>query len=114
MPAGDVRIFVATSPIDFRKGMDGLAGHIANSFQLDPYSGAIFVFRSRRADRMKLIVWDGTGLIMVTKRMHRKGFVWPIPQADPYALSKVQFAALFEGGEWRRIVPPKTSTPKFL
>ncbi|WP_336469385.1 hypothetical protein [Frigidibacter sp. MR17.14] len=45
--------------------------------------------------------------------MHHKGFVWPKPQADPYALSKVQFAALFEGGERRRIVPPKTSPPKF-
>ena len=113
-PSGQVRIYIATSPVDFRKGMDGLAGYVASTFSLDPYSGAVFVFRSRRADRLKLIIWDGTGLVMVAKRMMRKGFVWPKPQDAPYALTKVQFDAFFEGIEWRRIVPPKTSTPKFL
>lgn len=42
---------------------------IANSFNLDPYDGAIWVFRSRHADRLKLIVWDGTGLVLVMKRL---------------------------------------------
>lgn len=44
--------------------MDGRAAIVMNEFQLDPFNGAIFIFRSKRADRLKLIVWDGTGLVM--------------------------------------------------
>jgi len=72
---GNFRIFLAAEPVDFRKGMDGLAAIIANNFELDPFCGAIYVFRSRRADRLKLIVWDGTGLVLITKRLERKRFV---------------------------------------
>ena len=53
---GNFRIFLATEQVDFRKGMDGLAAVVANSFELGPFCGAIYVFRSRRADRLKLIV----------------------------------------------------------
>lgn len=53
-PAGSFRIFLASEPIDFRKGMDGLVA--ANHFDLDPLDGAIYVFRFRRADRLKLLV----------------------------------------------------------
>ncbi|WCR20749.1 IS66 family insertion sequence element accessory protein TnpB (plasmid) [Paracoccus alcaliphilus] len=55
-PSGSFRIFLASEPVDFRKGMDGLAAHVANRFDLDPFCGAIYVFRSRRADRLKLLV----------------------------------------------------------
>ena len=72
IPSGNFRIFVATEPVDFRKGMDWLVARIANSFNLNPYGGAIWVFRSRRADRLKLIVWDGTGLVLVMKRLNGK------------------------------------------
>ncbi|MDD8023097.1 MAG: IS66 family insertion sequence element accessory protein TnpB [Paracoccaceae bacterium] len=65
-PAGDFKIYVASQPVDFRKGMDGLAAIVQGEFDLDPFSGAIFVFRSKRADRLKLIVWDGTGLILIS------------------------------------------------
>ena len=68
-PAGNFRIFLVTQPVDFRKGMDGLAGHVAEHFDRDPFDGAIYVFRSRRADRLKMIVWDGTGLVLVMKRL---------------------------------------------
>ncbi len=63
-PAGNFKFYVASKPVDFRKGMDGLAAIVQNEFDLDPFSGAIFIFRSKRADRLKLIVWDGTGLVM--------------------------------------------------
>jgi len=112
--AAGFRVFIATEPVDFRKGMDGLAGYVANTFSLDPYSGAVFVFRSRRADRLKLIVWDGTGLILLTKRLSRKSFVWPKAQGGPLVISKIQFDALFEGIEWRQVVPPRTHKPTFL
>ena len=103
IPAGNLRIYIATDPIDFRKGMDGLAGHINATFDLDPYSGAIFVFRSRQANKLKMLVWDGTGMVLVSKRMTGKRFIWPKPQSAPLALTKVQLDALFEGADWRRI-----------
>ena len=76
-PAGNFKLYVATKPVDFRKGMDGLASIVMNEFELDPFSGAIFIFRSKRSDRMKLIVWDGTGLVMTYKRIEGSGFIWP-------------------------------------
>ena len=54
---------VATKPIDFRKGHDGLAALVKYELHKDPFTGTVFVFRSRRADRLKLLYWDGTGLV---------------------------------------------------
>ena len=68
-PASNFKIYLASQPVDFRKGLDGLAACVANNFQLDPYSGAIYVFRSRRADRLKILVWDGSGLVLIMKRL---------------------------------------------
>lgn len=113
-PAGNFRIFLASEPIDFRKGMDGLAAHVANRFELDPYCGAIYVFRSRRADRLKLLVWDGTGLVLTTKRLNGGRFKWPKPQFGPVVLSKVQFDALFEGIDWTTVTAAKIRKPRFL
>lgn len=58
---GPVKVFVATRPVDFRKGIDGLALAVQEMFGLDPFCGAVFVFRSKRADRIKLLVWDRNG-----------------------------------------------------
>jgi hypothetical protein len=63
-PSNRVRIMVATKPVDFRKGHDGLAALVKNELHKDPFTGTVFVFRSRKADRLKLIYWDGGGLVM--------------------------------------------------
>jgi transposase len=52
LPGGPLRIFVATRPVDFRKGMDGLAAVVQQRLRLDPFGGAVFVFRAKRADRV--------------------------------------------------------------
>lgn len=52
---------VATKPVDFRKGHDGLAAVVKNELRKDPFTGTVFVFRSRKADRLKLIYWDVSG-----------------------------------------------------
>ena len=62
----EVRVFVATQPIDFRKGMHGLVALVAERLKSDPYCGDVFVFRSKRADRLKIMVFDGTGLVLAT------------------------------------------------
>jgi transposase len=69
LPAGPLRVYLATRPVDFRKGMDGLAALAQAQLQLDPFSGAVLVFRAKRADRVKLLVFDGTGLCLYSKRL---------------------------------------------
>ena len=59
IPPGPIRVLVATKPVDFRKGMDGLAALVQEQLRADPFSGVIFCFRAKRADRVKLIFWDG-------------------------------------------------------
>jgi IS66 Orf2 like protein len=66
-PSGAVRVVVATKPVDFRKGMEGLATLVRESMGADPFSGAVYVFRAKRADRIKLVFWDGTGLCLFAK-----------------------------------------------
>lgn len=109
--ANSFKIYVANSPVDFRKGMDGLAAIVVNEFDLDPFDGAIFVFRSKRADRLKIIVWDGTGLVLVHKRIEGKGFVWPRISEGTISISKAQFEALFDGLNWKSIAERKTFHP---
>ena len=82
-----------------------------NEFNLDPFSGAIFIFRSKRSDRMKLIVWDGTGLVMTYKRIEGSGFVWPRMSDGVITINGSQFEALFEGLDWQRVVPRHVRKP---
>jgi transposase len=72
-----VRVLVATRPVDFRRGADGLARTVQAIPRQDPFSGTIFVFRSRRADRVRPLVYDGTGLVLIWKRLEGGTFNWP-------------------------------------
>ena len=85
VPPGGVRVLVASRPVDFRKGMDGLAALAKETLAQDPFSGTILVFRAKRADRVKLLFWDGTGLLLVSKRLEQGAFKWP-PIAGDAAL----------------------------
>jgi transposase len=64
MPSHTVRILVATQPVDFRRGHDGLAALVQSVLKEDPFTGTVFVFRAKRADRLKILFWDGTGLVV--------------------------------------------------
>ena len=64
-----LRIMVASKPVDFRKGMEPLAALVMQALACDPFTGDVFIFRSKRSDRLKLLVWDGSGLCLVTKRL---------------------------------------------
>ncbi len=61
-PSG-VKIMVATQPVDFRRGMNGLVALVASALAADPYCGDVFVFRAKRLDRLRCIYWDGSGMI---------------------------------------------------
>jgi transposase len=109
-PAG-TRVVVATRPVDFRKGADALAALVQSELRLAPYSGVVFVFRARRADRVKLLYWDGTGLCLLSKRLERGRFCWPRLEAGVMRLSPGQLAALLEGLDWRRVQARRVIAP---
>ena len=77
VPPTSVRVLVATKPVDFRKGMDGLSALVQEELRADPFSGVIYVFRAKRTDRVKLLFWDQTGLCLLTKRLEGAKFRWP-------------------------------------
>ena len=98
-----LRIVLATRPVDFRRGHDALAATVSGELGLDIYSGVVVVFRSRRGDRLKILAWDGTGLVMTYKRLEQGLFAWPGIEDGVMRLTKGQFEALFEGLDWRRV-----------
>jgi transposase len=63
---------IATKAVDFRKGADGLAALVRDLMQTDPFDGAIYVFRAKRADRVKLLFWDGTGVVSIRQEAGRR------------------------------------------
>jgi len=110
-PAG-VRVVIATRPVDFRKGADGLAAIAQSVLRLDPFSGVIIIFRAKRTDRIKLLVWDGSGLVVVWKRLEQGAFRWPPITDGVMRLSGAQMAALFEGLDWSRVHMPRQGRPQ--
>ena len=112
VPASGVRVLIATKPVDFRKGMDGLAAVVRESLGADPYGGVIHVFRAKRADRLKLLVFDGTGTVLATKWMEERKFAWPPVQGGVMRLTTTQLTMLLEGlGEWMQVAVKPTKRP---
>jgi transposase len=73
--------------------------------KLDPFSGAVFLFRGKRGNRMKALVWDGSGLCLYAKRLERRQkFVWPRAGDGAVRLSGAQLAMLIEGLDWRHAI----------
>ena len=102
LPAG-VRVHLALGVTDMRKGLDGLATLVQETLKKDPFSGHIFAFRGRRANMIKVLFWDGTGLCLFTKRIDQGYFVWPriSVAGDTIPLTTAQLAMLLEGIDWR-------------
>ena len=111
VPAG-VRILVATKPVDFRRGADSLAALAKDELKRDPFSGTILVFRSKRADRLKILAWDGSGLILYWKRLEEGAFRWPPISDGVMRLSASQLAALVDGLDWSRLHARDVAAPE--
>src|SRR3954471_14806429 len=109
-PTGAVWVRMATQPVDFRKGADGLAALVRETMGADPFSGAVYVFRAKRADRVKLVFWDGTGVVLVAKRLEEGQFRWPKVQDGVMRLTAAELSALLEGLDWRRVHAPRQVT----
>jgi transposase len=102
IPAG-ARVLLATQPVDFRKGAHGLAALASQALGADPFSGVVVVFRCKRSDRVKILVWDTSGFVLVWKQLSQGGFRWPPVMDGVVRLSAVEFAALFDGLDWTRV-----------
>ena len=111
VPSG-VRVLVWSTPVDFRAGMDRLAALVQVTLRLDPFAGDVFVFRSRRPDRIKLLVYDGTGLILITKRLEAGRFPWPPVTDGVVRLSALQLSVLLSGLPWERLQALPVSRPR--
>ena len=100
----EIQVLVATKPVDFRKQADGLAAIVQATLGADPFcGGAVYVFRSKRMDRVKLLWWDGTGICLMMKRLETGQFRWPPIQDGMMKLSAAQLSALLEGVAWERV-----------
>ena len=97
--------------MDFGKGIDGLAALVQEHLRLDPFTGTVFVFRAKRANRMKLPVWDGNGLVMVYERLEQGKFRWPRIDDGVMRLSPAQLSALLEGIGWARVHSRRVQRP---
>jgi len=82
-----MRVLVAVEAVDFRRGIDGLARVCRESLGADPFSGAVFVFRSRRGSAIKLLVYDGQGFWLCHKRLSQGRFRWWPSRTDAAATS---------------------------
>lgn len=78
LPAG-ARVLLASRPVDFRKGAHALAALAADVLEADPFSGVVLVFRAKRAHRIKVVLWDGSGLVLVSKQLEGGAFRCPPP-----------------------------------
>ena len=107
-PGTGVKVFLACGVTDMRKGIAGLSAVAQNVLHENPCSGAVFAFRGRRGDRVKLLYWDGQGFCLYYKVLEKGRFPWPSPADRTAHLTAAQLAMLWEGIDWRR---PAWSSP---
>jgi transposase len=102
--APGTKVYLACRPVSMRYGFDGLAAKVTQVLNADPFSGHLFLFRSKRADYFKILYYDGTGLCLFAKRLESHKFVWPPIVDGGMVLTPAQLALLVEAMDWRRTV----------
>ena len=91
------KIFIAVGYSDLRRGIDGFATIIQNTFHMNPQTNTLFLFCGRRCDRIKALYWDGDGYILLYKRLETGQYQWPRTTDELKELSPQQFRWLMEG-----------------
>jgi transposase len=101
-PGTGVKVYLACGVTDLRKGIAGLGVLAQDVLRQKPASGAVFAFRGRRGDRIKLLYFDGQGFCLYYKVLNSGRFAWPSPADGSVRLTSAQLAMLWEGIDWRR------------
>ena len=97
------QVRLVIEPVDMRLGIDGLSLYIQNTLACAPCDGSVFVFRNRTSTRLKLLVWDGCGVWLAQRRLHRGHFVWPNHATPSVVLTAQQWQWLITGVDWQRL-----------
>jgi transposase len=105
-------VWIVAGHTDMRKGFDGLAALVQSALAENPFCGHVFVFRGRRGDILKVLWFDGQGLMLLAKRLERGRFVWPQATSGSVSLTPAQLSMLLEGIDWR--MPVRTHAPELL
>ncbi|MFK0380342.1 IS66 family insertion sequence element accessory protein TnpB [Pandoraea sp. NPDC090278] len=96
LPSG-TRVCLAAGVTDMRSGFNSLAAKVQAVLEWDPFSGHVFVFRSKRGDLLKVLWWSGDGLCLLMKCLEKGHFVWPQAMSGTVSLSPAQQSMLLEG-----------------
>lgn len=105
----NTRVWIVAGHTDMRKGFDGLAAMVQTALAANPFCGHVFVFRGKRGDILKVLWFDGQGLMLLAKRLERGRFVWPQATSASVSLTSAQLSMLLEGIDWR--MPVRTHEP---
>lgn len=101
-------IYLACGYTDMRKSIDGLAAIVQESFGMDPFTPRLYLFCGKRRDRIKALLWEGDGFVLLYKRLENGAFQWPRSAEQVCALTWQEFKWLMEGLE---IHQPKAIRP---
>ncbi len=93
----DLRIYLACGKTDMRKSIDGLSAIVSQNFNLDPFENALFLFCGGKRDRMKALLWEGDGFLLLYKRLEGGVFQWPRTTEEVREITPQQFRWLIEG-----------------
>jgi transposase len=104
----DLKIMLAAQPVDFRKSVHTLSALVSEALRADPYCGDVFVFRSKRSDRL---AWDGSGMVLVTKWLEEGRFIWPPIRDGIVTLTATQLSMLLDGLDWTRVTARVVKRP---
>jgi len=102
-PLSPSQVFLAVEPVDIRLGVDGLSRRVQDSLGKIPCDGSAYAFRNRAGNRIKLLIWDGTGVWMCVRRLHQGRFTWPQSHDTVFSLSQTDWQWLTTGVDWRRL-----------
>ncbi len=97
------QVWLAVEPVDMRLGIDGLSLRIQQALDRSPCDGTAYAFRNRRSNRIKLLIWDGTGVWLCHRRLHRGRFLWPTADTTVFSITAMQWKWLITGVDWQRL-----------
>jgi transposase len=103
MTPAPAQVWLVVEAIDMRAGIDRLSQRIQNTLGRSPCDGSAYAFRNRRQNRLKLLIWDGTGVWLCQRRLHQGHFTWPTTNTIVFALTAAQWQWLIAGVDWQRL-----------